>query len=373
LIRNKTADTLHLTNGISVEVRASDHRRLRGPSFCLVVLDEAAFLMSDESSANPDYEIVTAIRPALATTNGQLFMISSPYGKKGVLWDTWRKNFGADGDPAILVAQGTSKVFNSTLRQSFIDRQYERDPVAAAAEFGAQFRTDIQSFVSAEVVAACVERGVFERAPVRRGIQYVGFADPSGGSQDSFALAIGHYDHTRQSVVLDCLREITAPFSPESAVETLCATLREYNIRTIQGDRYAGEWPREAFIRFNVAYEPFAQPKSDLYRDCLPLLNSQRVVLLDHPKLVNQLTSLERRTARGGKDSIDHPPSGRDDVANSFAGLCGMLRETAQYADWHTAYGEPETSAGIEKAARDFRAQRFRSYLYACGMPFGVT
>ena len=33
-----------------------------------------------------------------------------------------------------------------------------------------------------------------------------------------------------------------------------------------------------------------------------------------------QLCSLERRTARGGKDSIDHSPGMHDDIANAVAG-----------------------------------------------------
>jgi len=52
----------------------------------------------------------------------------------------------------------------------------------------------------------------------------------------------------------------------------------------------------------------------------LPALNSGRVELLDVPRLVGQLCGLERRTARGGRDTIDHPPGGRDDVANAVAG-----------------------------------------------------
>jgi hypothetical protein len=60
--------------------------------------------------------------------------------------------------------------------------------------------------------------------------------------------------------------------------------------------------------------------KSDIYRELLPLLNSGRIELLDDPRLANQLTNLERRTARSGKDSIDHPPGAHDDIANSVAG-----------------------------------------------------
>jgi hypothetical protein len=41
--------------------------------------------------------------------------------------------------------------------------------------------------------------------------------------------------------------------------------------------------------------------------------------LLTHPRLRLQLLGLERRVARSGKDSIDHPPGGHDDVANAAA------------------------------------------------------
>ena len=87
------------------------------------------------------------------------------------------------------------------------------------------------------------------------------------------------------------------------------------------GDRYAGEWPREQFRKLGIQYELSQKPKSDLYRDFLPLVNSRQVDLLDLPRAIAQLISLERRTARGGRDSIDHPPGTHDDIANAIAGL----------------------------------------------------
>jgi hypothetical protein len=56
-----------------------------------------------------------------------------------------------------------------------------------------------------------------------------------------------------------------------------------------------------------------------------------RFVLVDNPRLVNQIAALERRTSRGGKDSIDHSPGAHDDVvANVVAGLahCVVNRHT---------------------------------------------
>ncbi len=82
----------------------------------------------------------------------------------------------------------------------------------------------------------------------------------------------------------------------------------------------AGEWPREQFRKHGVTYEVSDRSKSEIYLDVLPLLNSRRVTLLDHPRLVSQLCDLERLTSRGGKDMIDHPPGTHDDVANACAG-----------------------------------------------------
>jgi hypothetical protein len=99
----------------------------------------------------------------------------------------------------------------------------------------------------------------------------------------------------------------------------------------VTGDRYAGEWPREAFRAHGISYEPAPKPKSDLYRDLLPALNSRSVDLLDDPKLMAQLVGLERRTARGGRDSIDHAPGAHDDVANAVAGVINVLAGPVGY------------------------------------------
>src|SRR5262249_51617593 len=142
-----------------------------------VVASEIAFWMSEES-ANPDAEILTAIRPALATTGGPLIMISSPYARRGELYSTWKQHYGPKGDELILVAQGSSRRFNPTLPESVVKRALERDEAAARAEYLAEFRSDLEAFVSREAVEACVTAGVYERAPIS-GVHYVGFLDPS--------------------------------------------------------------------------------------------------------------------------------------------------------------------------------------------------
>jgi hypothetical protein len=337
LIEARTARELRLTNNIDIEVRAADFRRLRGLTYIAVCADELAFWSSDYS-ANPDDEILNAVRPGLATTGGPLIMISSPYARKGELWRTYQKDFGAAGDPRVLVAQGSTRDFNPTLPQSVVDRALERDPAAASAEYLAEFRRDIESFVSLEAVRGCVAQAVLERAP-QRGHAYQAFADPSGGSADSFTLCVGHYEYSRQTIVIDCLREQSPPFSPEATVEEMAGVLQTHNLRRVTGDAYAGIWPVEQFAKFGVVYEQSARAKSLLYQDLLPLINSRRIELLDAPRMLTQLLSLERRTLRGGRDSIDHPANGHDDLVNAVAGVASVLLSGSRYnlaalADW---------------------------------------
>jgi hypothetical protein len=321
LIRNRTSDTLELTNGVDIEVRAASFRRLRGHTFIAAIADEAAFYFADESSANPDSEILAAVRPGLATTGGLLAMISSPYAKRGELFEAYRRHYGPAGDPRILVAQGTSRDFNPSLPQAVIDRALERDHAAASTEYLAQFRSDIETFIAREQVDACVEHGVYERAPIK-GVRYFSFTDPSGGSSDSMVCAVGHMDD--DMLVIDAIREIRSPFDPESAVEEIAQLLALYKVDATTGDRYSGQWCAQSFEKRSINYEHSEQNKSQLYIEMLPRLNAKTIRLLDHPRMINQICLLERRTVRGGRDSIDHPPNTHDDIANAIAGLCGI-------------------------------------------------
>ena len=256
-------------------MRASSFRRLRGLTCAAIIADEAAYWLADDGSANPDTEILTACRPMLATTGGPLIVITSPYGRRGSLWETYQRHFGPDGDPRILVAQGESRALNPELSEEFVARQYERDPAAASAEYGAQFRVDVQGFLTVETVRRCTD--LVGELPPERKWNYVAFTDVSGGSADSFTLAIAHMEG--RNAVIDCVRERVPPFPPEQVTEEYCTLMRKYGIWTVTGDRYGGEWPREQFRRHGITYEPCERTKSDLYIDLLAGMNSETVGL----------------------------------------------------------------------------------------------
>jgi hypothetical protein len=151
--------------------------------------------------------------------------------------------------------------------------------------------------VSREVVEDAFDSGIYERAPISS-TRYAGFIDPSGGAQNSMTLAIAHKEGG--VLTLDAVRERRPPFSPEAVVVEFSDLFKRYRIAAIDGDRYAGEWPREAFRRHGIEYHSVKKTKSELYGSLLPELNSRAVALLDSPRLAAQLCGLERRTSRGG-------------------------------------------------------------------------
>jgi hypothetical protein len=104
----------------------------------------------------------------------------------------------------------------------------------------------------------------------------------------------------------------------------ISAALKSYAIGSMHSDKYAGSWVVESLAAQGIRCEQSAEPKSSLYTNLLPLLNSNRIELLDHQRLVTQLCGLERRTARSGRDSIDHAPGGHDDLANAVAGAAAL-------------------------------------------------
>jgi hypothetical protein len=317
LIERETLDTIELSNQITIEIQTASYKTIRGRTVVAALADELAF-WADESSANPDVEIINALKPAMATVpRAMMFKASSPYARRGVLWNDYRKHFGKD-DSSTLVWQADTRTMNPSVPESFVADAYADDPAAASAEYGAVFRTDVENFVSREAVEACVSLGRYELPPID-GVIYSGFFDAAGGSgTDSATLCIAHREGER--TVVDGVREIRPPFSPEAIVQDFAALLKSYRIYTVTADRFAGQWVAERFRAFGIECTQSAKAKSDLYRDFLPIINSGQVELLDHARATAQICALEGRTARGGRDSIDHPPGGHDDLANVIAG-----------------------------------------------------
>jgi len=155
-------------------------------------------------------------------------------------------------------------------------------------------------------------------------MKYFAFVDPSGGANDSMVLAIARTSMVTKKGILVGYWEKRAPFNPDSVVTEFSDILRDYGLSTCTGDRYSAQWVVERFASHQIRYLVSERSKSEIFLEFLSLVNSGRVKIPSDKRLRAQFVSLERRTSRSGKDTVDHPASSHDDAANSVAGVLTM-------------------------------------------------
>jgi hypothetical protein len=331
LIVRETSDSLELSTRVVIEVITASTAAPRGRSYAAVIIEEACFLPPDDS-ANPDAELLRAVRPALARVPGSLLLvISSPYAMKGSVYQAWRTKWGTD-DPDVLVVRASTLELNPSFSQREIARAYREDPESARAEYGGEFRAGISTLFDDAALAACVPEGVRERA-AGSGRRLAHIDPATGAGADAFGFAVAEARGDRR--VLLCVRRWPPPFNPTSVAAEVATLCREHAVTDVTRDQFASGLVDDLFRQQGLAVRAADCDTSDAFLRLVALVNSRQVELLDHPDLLRELRGLERRTGFAGRDRVSHPPNGHDDLAAAAAFcLVGLGTAHAGFLTW---------------------------------------
>lgn len=316
-IESVTTDVITLKNGIEIQIGTSDNASVRGRTLIGALLDEVAFWAEEDLR-----EVLRGLRPAMATQpKAILIAISSVYRRKGPAYENAQKYFGKD-DPLVFVARGETRTMNPTITQEFIDAEIARDPIAAAAEYLSQERSDLEDFIDLSLVERAHRRGPRElpkqlHLPNGTPIRYFAGIDVSGGKRDGTAAAVSFREGER--VKIAAARLWPSPHDPTVVAKEVAAFLAEYGLAVARSDAYGAELRVAIYRDAGVTLIDSELNRSELYLHMLPLFTSGRIEIPDDPRLTAELVGLERRTGRTGKDAVDHAPNRRDDFANATA------------------------------------------------------
>jgi hypothetical protein len=252
-----------------------------------------------------------------------LVMITTTYSKRGPAFDLFRRSYGKD-DPRVLVVRATTRDLNESIPQEFIDDELARDPQAAAAEYLAEFRSDLEALFDAALIDSATRATPRELPRIVHllngtTVQYSAAVDVSGGRQDAAAAAVTYIDGDR--VVVAACRRWPSPHDPVQVAKEVAEFLQRYGLTTAHADQYGAELARSIYQEAGVALIPAEVNRSEAYLHALPLFTSGRIEIPDDPVLRTELLGLERRTGRSGKDAVDHHPGAgsHDDLANAVA------------------------------------------------------
>jgi hypothetical protein len=329
MVVRETAWQVDLRHGVSLEVHAADYRRIRGRSFAACVADEASHWMDAETGANPASAIFEAIRPGLTTLGGPLVVVTTPYAKRGPVWETFERYYGRDDDRIVVWRPPDARTMNPLLDQRMIDDAVERDPEGAASEWLGQFRDDATALIANAALRAVVVAG---RSELPRGphVDYLGFCDTATGSgADSHAFAVAHVEQEPDGkliAVVDAAREWRPPFDPSVAVKECVEVCKAFGVELVHADRVGWGWIDAAFQREGIRYEPSPLTASGIYVAAVSLINTKQIELPDNPRLVAQLAGLSRRAGQGGRDHVEHGRRG-DDLANAVMGAAVVVHQ----------------------------------------------
>jgi hypothetical protein len=148
LTRNTTE--LELETGARCCAVPGSERTIRSKSaVTLLIIDEASRI---------EDSLISAVTPMLATTDGDLIALTTPFGKRGWFYDQWRHGEGY---------QRTKKTALDCPRitPAFLDKERLRlGPLMFGQEYMCEFIDPGASAFSTELIGACLDR-TFEPFP----------------------------------------------------------------------------------------------------------------------------------------------------------------------------------------------------------------
>ncbi|RLB33917.1 MAG: hypothetical protein DRH11_07635 [Deltaproteobacteria bacterium] len=308
MVVKETAEEVQLRNGIIIGSYPCSYRTLRGFSIPLAIIDEAAFLRVE--GINVDKEVIEAIRPAMAQfPNGKLIKISTPYAKQGVLWEEYSKYYGK-ADAPVLIWQAPTSLMNPTISAEFLKREEARDPETFKREYLAQFSDSISDFIPSDAVDNCVVTGRYG-LPYQKKWHYTAALD-AAFKGDAFTFALCHSEDNK--IVFDRLESWRGtkdkPVQLKGVIDEIAAILAAYNTHVIHGDQYCAEPIRQAFVEKGIGFleTPFTSGfKKQIFSTLKHRIIAGEVELLDHPRSIRELKTLEARITQGGNIQIGHP------------------------------------------------------------------
>lgn len=350
-IEGEIAGKITLKNGITIEPSQPSIKAQRGLACPILGLDEVSFWYKDAENANPDYEVIRALRWAqVQFSHKKRVGISSPWSKQGVLWDNHQAGTKGykltdlskrDEYKDTLVCFGTTASFeNPRVTRADLAKERLADLEGFERESLCIFPDSVSGFFSRELVerAAAKGHGISERPPVdweKSKIlpTYVAAMDPAF-RKDSFGFGIGHRDHNN-NLVLDVLRKWTPMKGKKNDPKLILTEIKQlcdlYKVDMVYSDQYQLEALQVLAqdMGFLIIGEDFTgKSKAKIFGSLANLTNQQKLVLLDPniktadsaaDELVEQLIFLERKQMGMGNIRISAPDGKHDDMACMLA------------------------------------------------------
>jgi len=312
---------LRLANGIDILEISANPAYARGKTAILAVIDEAAFLHSDQEFTNNLIDLLESVRPSLIVKHGRLLLLSSPGGMEGPLFEAHRDRAL---NPDVLVLRAPSVLLNPSIDAKLLERERKRGGEQFyRREYLAEFtETSGTPFLDSEALARSTAVGSRELGAAPS--DYVSSGLDLADRRDDCALAhacVRDFAGVRKVVVLSARAWKPHPKTGHQVLTVLKEMgedCRRVGSGRARGDQKSMSVAEQVLATHGVGFTRVVTAgagSEQAYRSFAALLNEDRLVLPDDAELITQLRRLEQKTQDGNRFLVEGRRGAKDDVA----------------------------------------------------------
>ena len=334
-----TEDELVFSTGGVLTAFPCSSRGGRGWPIAALLMDEAAFFISETEGPQTAERVFVALVPSTAQFGGaaRIILASTPYGTDGLFAEMWTRASNGELEDAV-ASRSTSAAMNPTIDSAFFEAEQARDPEAFRSEYLAEFVGSGGAFLD----PAVIEQAVADRHELlpEHASGWVAGLDPAFAS-DPFGLAIlGRRDG---GLVLGWVQAWTPrkrwfrkaeSFEERRDVEDevlaeVADVCRRYGARCVT-DQFAAAQVVDRLRTFGVSVQAVpmtATSKTQAFQELRARLHMGELELYRDEQLLVELGRLRTRYA-AGSSSVINPRVGQShgDLAQALALACYAMR-----------------------------------------------
>lgn len=301
---------------------------LRGTWLAGYVLEETAFFGADATGYVVNAEELYRAAATRLVPNGQGWVISSPMGPQGLLYDLWKIHFGKPAEICVVHAP-TLAMNNVTVNAKTIEEIRKRDPDAAAREYDALW-SDADLVLISSIHLDAAEREELE-VPWVEGQSYVAAMDPATrGNAWTLVVASKYLEKPSQRVVFakQWIGSKVKPLDPDDVLRQCAEILQTYELDRCMTDQYSADANKAIALRHALYLIDATSTQADnvdLFTSMATKFSDGEVEIPKDPFVRNDLLGIRKKVSSRISIVLPKTPDGRHcDYAPAIARVLDM-------------------------------------------------
>lgn len=332
-------------------------RRLAG-----FVIEEEAFFGAEQSGYAVNSKSIKRAGETRLLPGGQGWIISSPMGPEGLLYELFRDYFGKPGRELVVKAP-TLAMNPFTQSHERIEAYRKLHPDEAAMEYDAEFGDPDAQFIPSQHVDGA-ERAQHGHLPFEEGHWYAAASDPATrGNAWTLAVATRALREGRVKHVVVFTKQWIgskkAPLSPDLVLKEQAEILRGYGVKSCATDQHSADANRDIARRYGLnLYDVTATSASNLemYESLRTKLADNDVELPRDPVVRGDLLAIRKKIGASISIVLPRTPDGRHaDFAPAIARVVGMHVRSPPMPK------PPKTAADVQREMFEEAKKRVRA------------